>query len=109
MTPTLSLWYNIYIEKVRKGSDMKNYDIAAVRNIVKNTCEKHGFQCWEVQDCHFIVWSNAVHHKNVVSIWIDELCYVEVVNRFTAESFKFDELDYPYDSDLGRSIYGLLD
>lgn len=47
---------------------MKNYDIATVRNIVKNTCEKNGFQCWEVQPCHFIVWFSAQHHKEVVSV-----------------------------------------
>lgn len=88
---------------------MKNYDIATIRNIVKNTCEKNGFQCWEVQPCHFIVWFSAQHHKEVVSVWVDELGYVEVVNRFTAESFEFENLDYPYDPDLGMAIYEFFD
>ena len=88
---------------------MKNYDIADIVKIIEETCEKNGFKCWEVEDCHFIVWLNNSGHKEVVSVWIDEIGYVEVENRFDSKSFEFDELKNPYDPELGMAIYTLLD
>lgn len=86
---------------------MKNYDIATIHNIIKNTCEKNGFHYWEVQDCHFIIWLNNGNHKEVMSVWVDELGYVEVTNRFNAKSFEFEDLEYPYDPQLALAIYRL--
>lgn len=88
---------------------MELFDIGTVCEIIYNTCDKNGFQYWEVVDCQFIVWSRAKHHTEVVSVRVDELGYVEISNRSKSESFEFENLDYPYDPDIGMTIYRLLD
>lgn len=88
---------------------MELFDIGTVCEIIYNICDKNGFQYWEVADCHFIVWSRAGHQTEVVSVRVDELGYVEVSNRSKSESFEFEDLNYPYDPDLGMAIYELFD
>lgn len=89
---------------------MKNYDIIDVCRIIENTCDKNGFSYGELGNYRFAVWLRIDGENKVASVLVNDSGYVEISNRSNSAMFyNFEDLDYPYDPDLGMAIYGLLD
>lgn len=108
MTPTLCLWYNINTEREReKGNPMKCIDEITVIGIIEATCEKNGFQWWELDDNRYLVWLSS--RDEPVAVTANDDRTVTIENRFNETEIAFEDLNYPVDPELGMAIYRRFD